>query len=101
MVFDPSVTLGAILNAVVLLIGFVGAFVRIGGRIDLLSQRMVAVEEAVKGARTSDTRLVILEERVTNHGTNLATAQRDISDLRHGKGWITDQFRKGIDGEYP
>jgi hypothetical protein len=102
MTFDPSVTLGAILNAVVLLIGFVGAFVRIGGRIDLLSQRMVAVEEAVKGARTSDTRLVLLEERITNHGTNLALVQRDVSDLRHGKGWITDQYqRKGVDGEYP
>ena len=101
MVFDPSITLGAILNAVVLLIGFVGAFVRIGGRIDLLSMRMVAVEEAVKGARTADTRLVILEERVTNHGTTIATAQRDISDLRHGRGWITDKYRKGIDGEYP
>jgi hypothetical protein len=101
MTFDPSITLGALLNAIVLLLGCVGAFVRIGGRIDLLSQRMVAVEEAVKGARTSDTRLVLLEERITNHGTNLALAQRDISDLRHGKGWITDQYRKGVDGEYP
>ena len=101
MTLDPTVSFGAILNAIVLLIGFVGAFVRIGGRIDLLSQRMVAVEEAVKGTRTSDTRLVLLEERITNHGTNLAVAQRDISDLRHGKGWITDQWRKGIDGEYP
>jgi hypothetical protein len=102
MTLDPTISFGAILNAVVLLIGFVVAFTRIGGRIDLLSLRMVAVEEALKGARTSDTRLVILEERVTNHGTNLATAQRDISDLRHGKGWITDQYqRKGIDGEYP
>ena len=100
MTFDPSITLGALLNAVALLVGFVVAFTRIGGRIDLLSQRMVAVEETVKGARTSDTRLVILEERVTNHGTTIATAQRDISDLRHGKGWITDH-RKGIDGEYP
>jgi hypothetical protein len=102
MTFDPTISFGAILNAVVLLIGFVVAFTRLGGRIDLMSLRMVAVEEAVKGARTSDTRLVILEERVTNHGTTLATTQKDISDLRHGRGWVTDQYqRKGVDGEYP
>jgi hypothetical protein len=100
MTFDPTISFGAILNAFALLIGFVVAFARIGGRIDLLSLRMVAVEEALKGTRTADTRLVILEERVTNHGTTIATTQRDISDLRHGMGWVTGN-RQGVDGEYP
>ena len=101
MTFDPTISFGAILNAAALLIGFVVAFTRIGGRIDLLAMRLGAVEEAVKGARTIDNRIGILEERVTNHATIIATAQRDISDLRHGKGWITDHKRKSLDGEYP
>lgn len=45
MTFDPTITSGAVLNAIVLLVGFVVAFTRIGGRIDLLAQRLKAVEE--------------------------------------------------------
>ena len=100
MTFDPTISFGAILNAAALLIGFVVAFTRIGGRLDLLAMRLGAVEEAVKGSRTSENRIGILEERVTNHATIIATAQRDIFDLRHGKGFIT-RDRSGIDGEYP
>jgi hypothetical protein len=100
MTFDPSITLGAILNAVVLLVGFVGAFVRIGGRIDLLSLRLGSVEEAVKGSGSTEKQLAILNERQTNHATTLATVQRDISDLRHGEGFIAGR-RSGIDGEHP
>ncbi len=99
MTFDPSITLGAILNAAVLLVGFVVAFTRIGGRIDLLSLRLVSVEEAVKGSSSTDKRLAIVEERQVNHGTNLTTVQRDISDLRRGKGFISGN-RPGVDGEY-
>lgn len=99
MNFDPSITAGAILNAGVLLVGFVVAFTRIGGRIDLLSLRMAAVEDAVRASSDQDKRLATLEERLTNHVSMLTTAQRDISDLRRGKGFITSH-RTSIDGEY-
>jgi hypothetical protein len=97
--FNPEITYGAILNAVVLLIGFVGAFTRIGGRIDLLAQRLEAVEKKIDTAADHDKRVSILEERVTNHVKMLTTAQRDISDMRRGEGFITG-YRKGVDGEY-
>ncbi len=100
MTFNPEINLGALLNAVVLLIGFVVAFTRIGGRIDLLAQRLLQVEEKIDKAADHDKRVSILEERVTNHVTMLATAQKDISDLRHGQGFITSH-RKSVDGEYP
>lgn len=99
MTFDPSITLGAILNAIVLLVGFVVAFTRIGGRIDLLAQRLGAVEKAVESAGNQDRRLVTLEERVTNNVSMLTTAQRDISDLRRGEGFIKGH-RTSVDGEY-
>lgn len=99
MTFDPSITLGAILNAAVLLVGFVGAFVRIGGRIDLLSQRVKQMEEAIREHKDFDKRLTTTEERLTNHVAMLTTAQRDISDLRRGEGFITSH-RKSVDGEY-
>lgn len=99
MTFDPSITLGALLNAGVLLIGFVVAFTRIGGRIDLLSLRLGSVEEALKNAKGVDSRIATVEERLTNHVSMLTTAQRDISDLRRGKGYITGN-RSGLNGEY-
>ena len=99
MVFDGTITLGALINAAVLFVGFVVAFTRIGGRIDLLAQRLKAVEEAVKESSDIDKRLATLEERVTNHVHMLTIAQADISDLRRGKGFITSH-RQSVDGEY-
>lgn len=86
MTFDPSISFGAILNAGVLLVGFVVAFTRVGGRIDLLAQRMESVEITLKDQKDYDKRLTIVE--------------RDISDLRRGEGFITGH-RRQIDGEYP
>lgn len=101
MAFDPTITSGAILNAVVLLVGFVVAFTRIGGRIDLLAQRLQAVEDGLKDHRDIDKRLTTIEERLTNHVTLLTTATRDISDLRRGQGFIQHRSQGGMDGEYP
>jgi hypothetical protein len=99
MTFDPTITSGSLINALVLLVGFVVAFTRIGGRIDLLSQRLKTVEEALTKLTDDGTRLAILEERVTNHGKMITTAQQVIEDLRHGKGFITSN-RSTVNGEY-
>lgn len=93
MTFDPSISFGAILNAVALIIGFSIAFTRIGGRIDLLSQRLGSVEEVVKSTTAIRSEIAAMQERLT-------TAQRDITELRHGDGFITGHSRKGIDGQY-
>ena len=100
MTFDSTISLGAILNAAVLFIGLVGAFFRIGGRLDILSLRLGTLESAITAADDHDNRLATIEERVTNHGKTLTTIQRDISDLRHGDGFIT-RNRQSINGEYP
>ena len=55
--FDPTLTWGAVLNAVVLLIGFSAAFTRIGGRIDILSIRTKAIEDAIKEQGQNNTRI--------------------------------------------
>ena len=98
MTFDPTITWGAIINAIVLLIGFSAAFTRIGGRIELLAQRLKSVEEAITKQSNNDTRIAILEERVTNHGKMITASQSDISDLRKGIGFI--KGHRGVDGEY-
>ena len=99
MTFDPSISFGALLNAAVLLVGFVVAFTRIGGRIDLLAQRLKAVEDTLKDTRDFEKRLTINEERITNHGRSITTIQEDVSDLRRGEGFITGH-RKSVEGQY-
>lgn len=113
MTFDPTITFGAVLNAAVLLVGFVVAFTRIGGRLDLLNmrldstektttRRLESIEESLLTTAEDNRRLATLEERLTNHVKMLTVLQRDVSDLRRGDGFIRNTRQQGgIDGEYP
>src|SRR6188768_2527624 len=86
--FDPTIGWGAILNSFILITGFIVAFTRIGGRIDLMSLRLKAVEDAIKCHSDNNTRISILEERVTTHSKMIAINQGVIEDLRRGTGYI-------------
>lgn len=101
LAFDPTITFGAMLNAVVLLVGFIVAFVKIGGRIDLLAQRLTAVEEAMRSHRDLNERLAIIETRQATHGQMIANLQSDLRDLKMGRGFIQNRSEGGLNGEYP
>ena len=92
---------GFILNAIVLLIGFTIAFTKIGGRLDLLEQRLGSVEETLKHQRDVAERLVIIETRQATHGQMIAALQTEILNLRHGRGFVQPRSEGGINGEYP
>lgn len=98
--FDPTLTLGAILNAGVILAGFIVAFTRLGGRIDLLTLRISAVEESLKNNRDTNERLAIIETRQATHGQMIVNLQNEQMDLKHGRGFVKDRASGGIDGEY-
>lgn len=87
MNIDPTITFGAIMNACVLLIGFIIAFTRIGGRIDLLTQRIGSVEEQLKASRDVTERLAIIETRQVTFGQMISGMQDDIRELKHGEGF--------------
>ena len=86
--FDPTVSLGALLNAGVLVVGFTVAFTRLGGRIDLLSQRVGAVEEYMRQARDFSSRIAVMETRQATHGQMIANTQQDLRELKHGDGFV-------------
>lgn len=69
--FDGSINAGALLNAAVLLVGFVVAFTRLGGRIDILALRIEEVEKIITDNKTHDRRITTLEERVTNQASRI------------------------------
>src|SRR4051812_43293248 len=94
--FDGSITLGAIINAAALLVGFVVAFTRIGGRIDLLALRVEGLEKAISNTEGIDNRQATIEERVNNHVSLIVNTQNQLNDLRNevtrlrrGEGWVT------------
>jgi len=99
MAFDPTITFGAILNFA----GIVGVgliyMIRMEGKINLFSLRISKLEESVKSLAKTDSRLAVIEERITNHSKMITTAQQDISDLRHGSGFIARR-RDSVEGEY-
>jgi len=74
--FDGSINFGAILNAAVLLVGFVVAFTRIGGRIDILVLRIEEIEKIITDTKTYDRRITTLEERVTNQASRIDDLKR-------------------------
>lgn len=100
MNIDPTITFGAIMNAVVLLIGFVVAFTKIGGRIDMLALRLAAVETSLQAWRDTNERLAIIETRQATHGQMIAAGQTKIDELAHGEGFVRGKLNRGVDGEY-
>lgn len=108
MNFDPTLTFGAVM----IIISQIGSMfwfaARLDKRIDILSLHVTNLSNRVD-AQGSDIkehakigeRFVSLEGRATNHASLLTTLQRDISDLRHGNGFIQNRSQGGIDGEYP
>lgn len=101
MGFDGTITLGAILNAFVLVVGFTIAFTKLGGRIDVLNQRLTAVENYMKESRDYSARIAVIETRQATHGQFIAMVQQEMRDLKRGEGFIRDRASGGIDGEYP
>ncbi len=68
-------------------------------RIDLLTQRIKSVEDTLKAHRDVSERLAVIETRQATHGQLIANTQNEISELRHGEGFIRGP--RGIDREYP
>lgn len=101
LTFDPTLTLGAILNAFVLLVGFVVAFTKLGGRIDILTIRLKAVETTLASIQHTSERTAVIETRQAAHTQMLAGLQQELQDMRRGRGFITDRSQGGINGEYP
>jgi hypothetical protein len=89
MQIDTTVNLGNILTALIAAIGFAVAFTKMGGRIDLLTQRVKGVEDALKGQGDLGTRVAVIEVRQASHGqltansslrlANCATARASFS----------------------
>lgn len=111
MTIDTTLNLGNIITAIMAIVAFAVAFTRLGGRIDilakdvggkvdLLSLRVKAVEDALKGQGDMTTRVAVLETRQAADSKLIAGLAGEVSDLRRGRGFIQDRSAGGVDGEY-
>lgn len=106
MNFDPTITIGAIFIVISQIGSMFFYAVKMDKRIDLLSsvvdhlrERIEEQGDAIKDYGRTGERFVKIEARVDNHDTIIASSQRDIGDLRRGKGFIRGGG-DGIDREY-
>jgi hypothetical protein len=100
MTFDTTINLTAIVNLGVTLAFALIYLIRMEGKMNVFALRIRSLEESVFALIKTDVRLATIEERLTNHVSMLTTAQRDISDLRRGDGFIRASGRSSVDGEY-
>ncbi|ETR75874.1 hypothetical protein X566_19100 [Afipia sp. P52-10] len=72
-----------------------------GGRMDVLSQSVGAVEETLKGQGNVATRVAVLETQNAANSKLIANLSDEMADLRRGRGFVQSRGPGGIDGEYP
>lgn len=106
MTFDPTINAGNLIVFVMAVIAFIGGWYKFGSRLDMLEYRVKAIEDTLKIIATamekqnSTEKLVALvDQRVTAVEGMIETANKEISDLRRGNGFIQER-RANLDGEY-
>lgn len=72
----------------------------IGGCIDLLTQRVGALEERLKESDNVDSRIAVVETIVGTPGQMVVALQKEVHELRHGLGFVQRRSQDGVDGEY-
>lgn len=92
MTFDPTITLGTLVQIVVFLGGGLIAFVRVQGKLDMLSLR-------VKNLETTSANIGTILQAVAVQSQRLTALEQDLRELRHGEGFV--RGARGIDREYP
>lgn len=95
---NPAIVFG-LFNLVAYVVTIAIAFSKLGGRMDVIVNRLEMVEGDVKSLAATDRRLAVIEERQSAHARMITNVQEDIQSLRKGEGFIS-AHRRGIDGEY-
>jgi len=91
----------ALTNLVAVIVSAAVTFTKLGGRVDILAQRLSMLENDFTASADvkADKRLALIEQRQGTHGEMLATLQSKTERLARGEGWVTAP-RHSIDGEY-
>jgi hypothetical protein len=105
-VFDPTINIGNIVTIVIGVVTLSVAWVKLGGRLDMLEYRTTAIEKAIetmvelmKNTTENEKNLALLRQEMATTLTQHATLAATVEGLRRGEGWITAR-RGTVEGEY-
>lgn len=106
MSFDPTINAGNLIILAIAVIGFIGAWHKFGGRIDMLEYKVETVEktlqnisDTLKKIAETETKMALIDARQLELERTHATTLTIVEGLRKGEGYI--QFRRSnMDGEY-
>jgi hypothetical protein len=84
-----QVDLNILIQLAVLLVGIVGIYYALKGKVDIILVRLTNLENSSKSIQTMLTSAAVLNQRIEN-------LEEDVRDLRRGRGFI----REEINGQY-
>jgi hypothetical protein len=91
MTFDPTITLGTLIQIAVFLGTGLIAFIRVQGKLEMLSLR-------VRNLETTSENIGTILQAVAVQSQRLTALEQDLRELRHGEGFIRGP--RGIDREF-
>jgi hypothetical protein len=107
MIFEPTINLGNLVMIAMIIVTVIGGWYKFGGRLDIIEFRVKAIEdtlktlsEVLKSIANTDKEMALLDQRQLAIESTVATFGRELADLRRGDGYIQNNRRGNIDGEY-
>lgn len=105
--FEPTINIGNVITIGLALFAAIGAWYKVGARLDLIEYRVKAIEDTLKAlsevlrsVANTEKQLAVLDSRQLAIEGVVATLTRDVADLRRGEGFIQAPRRGNVDGEY-
>ena len=80
-----DVPLNTVVQAAILLVGIVGVYYGLKGKVDIILVRLTGLESSFKSFQTMVTTSAVQDERIKN-------IENDIRDLRRGRGFIKEEM---------
>jgi len=89
-VIDLTITIGNIIEISTITVGLISMFVALKGTVTQLKFEVKEVKEDVRALNKVVVELAVTDRRLTS-------AEEDIRELRHGRGFV----RSALEGEWP
>lgn len=87
MVFDATISLGTLIQTIVIVGGGIAVFWQMKGKVDNMATEIVDIKTDLKELNKVIVKMAVADNRLNN-------LEEDIRDLKRGKGFIVNQNSK-------
>lgn len=105
-IFDPTINVGNIVTIIIGIVTLTIAWVKLGGRLDMLEFRVNAMEDTLKRIAeliekqvANEKQIALLHQEVTAVATQHTTLYATVEGMRRGEGFVIAR-RGNLEGEY-